>query len=270
MTRSDIENLALKQLQLLDQAGLADPPSTRISGFSLKHAYGVAAQIVRLRRERGERTIGRKIGFTNQATWTQYGLNQPIWAYVYGDTVRFSQNGDISHPLKGTALPRIEPEIVFGLRAPAAGSDECSWLDSVDWLALGFELVDCHYPDWRFTPADGVVDFGLHATLIVGERIPVRDLVPVNLAEQLRTFRAKLLCDGRPQEEGSGSDVLGSPLRALDYLAREIGQQAAEPLAPGEVVTTGTLTAAPFVRPGQIWKAEVMGIDLPALTLELT
>ncbi len=135
---------------------------------------------------------------------------------------------------------------------------------------MGFELVDCHYPGWRFTPADGVVDFGLHATLIVGERIFVKDLAPAaTLVGQIRRFRAKLLRDGQFQEGESGSDVLGSPLLALDYLAREIGQQAAEPLVAGEVVTTGTLTAAPFVRPGQIWRVEVTGIDLPALTLEL-
>ncbi len=60
------------------------------------------------------------------------GLNQPIWAQVYGGTVRYSRNGNGSEPLKGTALPRIEPEIVFRLRAPLAGGDERSWLDSVE------------------------------------------------------------------------------------------------------------------------------------------
>jgi len=270
MKPSDIEKLATEQLALLERAGLAEPPSSRIADLDIRTAYEVAAQIVRLRRERGEKTVGRKIGFTNQATWAAHGLNKPIWAHVYANTVRFAAADADSQPLKGMALPRIEPEIVFGLRSPASGSGERSWLASVEWLALGFELVDCHFPGWRFTPADGVIDFGLHATLIVGTPLFTKGQDPDALIGQLKTFRTALLCNGKIKEEGTGADVLGSPLLALDYLSREIEAQSAEPLYPGEVVTTGTLTTAPFIHAGETWTARVAGIDLPSLTLELT
>jgi len=269
MKETDMEAMAREQLSLLGRSRLVDPPSSRIEGFDMETGYGVAARIVRLRRNRGEKTVGRKIGFTNQATWADHGLNKPIWAHVYEGTVRFAQDGRDSQPLTGMALPRIEPEIVFGLRAPASGGNELSWLASIQWLALGFELVDCHYPGWRFTPADGVVDFGLHTRLIVGTPVSIPKPAPEALVGQLRTFCVTLLCNGKIREEGTGSNVLGSPLLALDHLAREIEHQAAEPLAPGEVVTTGTLTAAPAVNAGEIWTAGVAGIALPALTIEL-
>ena len=38
-------------------------------------------------------------------------------------------------------------------------------LASVEWLALGFEIVDSVFADWKFQPADFVAAFGLHAAL---------------------------------------------------------------------------------------------------------
>ena len=49
--------------------------------------------------------------------------------------------GDI-FSLMHLAEPRIEPEIVFRLAvAPVAGMDERALLESVDWVAHGFEVV---------------------------------------------------------------------------------------------------------------------------------
>jgi 2-oxo-3-hexenedioate decarboxylase len=41
-----------------------------------------------LREARGEKVLGRKIGFTNRTIWEQYGVYAPIWGYVYDTTVR--------------------------------------------------------------------------------------------------------------------------------------------------------------------------------------
>ena len=47
-------------------------------------------------------------------------------------------------------------------------------------------------------------------------------------------------------------------------------KQGAEPLAPGEYVSSGTLTEAQFLAPGDTYTAVVEGIDLPALTVRIT
>ena len=43
-------------------------------------ALAVQDEIIALRRARGERTVGYKIGFTNRTIWPVYGVHQPIWA----------------------------------------------------------------------------------------------------------------------------------------------------------------------------------------------
>ncbi|MBX9810639.1 MAG: hypothetical protein K2Y16_03370 [Burkholderiales bacterium] len=47
----------------------------RNPGFDWDEGYEVAAEIVKLRRARGEKTAGRKIGFTNRNIRPEYGAN---------------------------------------------------------------------------------------------------------------------------------------------------------------------------------------------------
>jgi len=168
--------------------------------------------------------------------------------------------------------PKIEPEIVFKLKKPigAEDHDPAAILAAVDWLALGFEIVDCVFPDWKFTPPDFVAAFGLHAALIVGEpRLVQPEMIP-KLVEQLPIFRVRLLKDQQLVGEGSGRNSLRSPALCLGELASAISRQPdAEPLAAGELVSSGTLTDAHPIAPGETWTAIVGDLGLPALTLRL-
>jgi 2-oxo-3-hexenedioate decarboxylase len=72
-------------------------------------------------------------------------------------------------------------------------------------------------------------------------------------------------------ETGRGSNVLGSPLRALMHLRDLLATQPQFPaLAAGEIVTTGTLTDAWPCRPGETWHADYGELGLPPgrVTLE--
>jgi 2-oxo-3-hexenedioate decarboxylase len=45
------------------------------------------------------------------------------------------------------------------------------------------------------------------------------------------------------------------------------GQSKARALAAGELVSTGTLTDAHPVSPGELWSTELSGLPLPGLTI---
>ena len=273
MSQLDIHGLAAELLAAHDQAKCVTPPGIRDGRFDLQAGYAVAAELVRLRRHAGHRPVGRKIGFTNKAVWSRLGLATPIWAYVYDSTVYYAAHNSATVSLVGMVAPRIEPEIVFKLRSPPPRGhrDPKVILQAVEWMALGFEVVDCHYPDWQFQAADAVADFGLHAALVIGEPGALEDQRTALLAEQLPGFRISLRRDGTIVAEGVGENVMGNPALALGYLADVIRQQpAAEALMAGEVVTTGTLTSALPVRAGETWTAEVTAIELPRLTVAFT
>jgi 2-oxo-3-hexenedioate decarboxylase len=90
------------------------------------------------------------------------------------------------------------------------------------------------------------------------------------LVEQLPTFKVRLAKNGETVEEGSGRNSLRSPALCLAELASAMAKQhGAEPLAAGDLVSSGTLTESTPIQPGATWTASVEGIDLPPLTLRV-
>ena len=66
-------------------------------------------------------------------------------------------------------------------------------------------------------------------------------------------------------DRGVGANALGHPASALAHLASVLANQPQfEPLAAGEIVTTGTLTAAMPIEPGEQWSSQYAGCRLPA------
>ena len=259
-------------LTALDTGCLVAPPTRLCPDLDFPTAYEVAAEEIRLRRERGEVPVGRKVGYTNRNIWDQYDVYEPIWGHVYEHTVQFTRDNSAAISLSGMVAPRIEPEIAFRLSAPIPleCDDPAMILRSAEWMARTFETVDCHYAAWKFRGPDSVVDFSHHAALIVGEPVAIRETDIARLVDQLRDCRVTLSREGETVDTGVGSNALGHPALVLALLADVIGAQTeAEPLTAGEIITTGTLTAAMPVRAGETWRTEVDGLALPALTLKL-
>jgi len=246
------------------------PFSSTESGFDVARAYAVTAALHAHRLTRGERPIGRKIGFTNRNIWAEYGVYEPIWGFVYGTTVQFADEARASQPIGHLFEPRIEPEIVLRFRtAPPTTGDEADMLASIDWIAHGFEIVQSPFPEWKFEVADTVAVNGLHGALVVGPKVPVAGIA--DCASKLRGFRITLAREGAVRAEGGGANVLGSPLLAAAHLVEVLrGLPQFPPVAAGEIVTTGTLTAALPVKPGETWSTALSGIALPGLTLDVT
>jgi 2-keto-4-pentenoate hydratase len=264
---------------------VAIPPSGR-PGFDLNTAYEVEATLKQFREAGGHRAVGRKVGYANKAMWRVLKLETLVWAHMYDDTVHYSDSNSATLTLAHPRSLKIEPEIVFGLKKPipAEGPEgvdaATAALASTDWLAVGFEIIDCPFPEWQFQPSDFVASFGLHAALVIGERVEVRsDVRPDGIAAlvaELPRFKVRMSCsnsskNGEFVEEGSGRNSLKSPALCLAELGAAIVRRfPAEPLSAGEIVSSGTLTAGHPTDSGDLWTVEVEGLPLPPLTLRLT
>jgi 2-keto-4-pentenoate hydratase len=169
--------------------------------------------------------------------------------------------------------PKIEPEIVFRLKAALVPglTEATDILRAVEWLALGFEIIDCPFPDWKFQPVDFVAAFGLHRALLVGPALAVDETNIATIAEQLPRFTVRLTKGDELVAEGSGRNSLRSPALCLGELASALAKRPeAEPLAAGDLVSSGALTEPQPIAADQTWTATVDGVDLPALTLHTT
>jgi 2-keto-4-pentenoate hydratase len=241
-------------------------------GLAVAEAYELALGVRQLRIARGEQPRGYKVGFTNRTIWERYGVYAPIWGTVWNTTLSFCEGeGELS--LAGTCQPRIEPECVFGLKAaPPARASLDQLLACVEWIAPGFEIVQSHMPDWKFSAADTVADSGLHGRLLVGRRIAAAQLPrdAAGFEAQLAADRIALLKGQQCMDEGVGANVLDGPLHALShFLAALRDCPGATDLQPGDVVTTGTWTDAWPVQRGEQWRAE-FGPPLAPLAVRFT
>ena len=256
------------ELVALHDAPRERPPFTeRHPGLTTEAGYAAARRLHSHRVAAGWEPRGRKIGFTNRGLWARYGVYEPIWGTVYDRTLTFAKEDRARVSLAGLMQPRIEPEVCFGLAATPRDRSLPALLDALEWVAHSIEIVQCHHPGWKVKLADCATDNGLHGRLVVGTRIGVADLD--GLADRLPGLHVTLRRAGEVVDRGVGANVLGSPLESLgclvDLLAR---QPEAPPLRAGEVVTTGVLTDAHPVKPGETWSTVLEGLPLPGLTIE--
>ena len=269
---SQLTAIADRLITAYDSAALLEPITASRPDFSVAEAYEVLAEVEARRRAAGWQPLGRKIGFTNRTIWDRYGVWQPMWAHVWTRTVHEAQDGRATLPLDKLVQPRLEPEVVFKLKAPVPlTEDPLAVLECVEWIAPGFEIVQSHFPDWKFRAPDCTAAFGLHGALIVGAPLPVTDANRAEIATLLPTFEATLSRGGEVVDRGLGANVLDSPALALADLARVLSEQPQfPPLAAGEIVTTGTITDAWPIAPGETWTSDYGNLGLQGLTVTFT
>jgi 2-oxo-3-hexenedioate decarboxylase len=253
----------------IESATQLPPPSSLDSTFDVPAAYRVLEDLHARRRAQGWKPIGRKIGFTNRTIWARYGVDRPMWSYVWDRTVTFAPDGHAVVPLSGLMEPRIEPEVAFKLREPLpAGDNAQAILRAVEWIAPAFEIVHTVFPGWKFGAADCTAAFGLHGRLVVGTPLLVDDTNRATLASSLPRFTVELLRGDSLVDAGIGENVLGSPALALAHLRDLLVTQPFSPaLAAGEIVTTGTVTDAWPVTAGETWKSRYGALGIGGLSV---
>ena len=255
--------------------GRLAPFTGRVSGFGLAEAYQVAG-IVACRRAARSPVAGRKIGFTNSALWEKAGLTQPVWGSMFEESVTRTGPGGQAPAITmaGAVEPKIECEVVVVLRStPERGERGAAVARHVAEIGLGFEVVDSPYPGWAMRPADAVAAGGIHHGLAVGPLVPVTDpdATAAAMAALVVSMTRASADDPAAAEhvaDGAGRMVLGNPLDAVGVLA-EMAADQGNPLCPGEVITTGTLTPPLAATAGECYRAEATAGALPPAAVVL-
>lgn len=265
-----VEEVADEVLALLGQGKQVSAFTKRDPGFDLAEAYAIAGLVRERREERGETAIGRKIGFTNRSVWDAAGITGPIWNYMYAHTVHDLTAVADTFPVAGYPEPRIEPEIVVHLaRKPEPGMVEEEIMACIDWVAHGFEIVHSIFPHWKLQAADAVAACGVHTALLMGPKHDVsKDRV--HWLRMIGGFDIELASSGGVTRKGHARNVLGGPLSSIRHCLQVIEHYpGSEPIAAGEILTTGTLTEAMPVAAGETWTTTLKGTELAGLKLTI-
>jgi 2-oxo-3-hexenedioate decarboxylase len=147
--------------------------------------------------------------------------------------------------------------------------DEAALLRCIEWVAHGFEIVDSSFPDWRFKAPDVIAAGVFHRALLLGKPQPVNAGNLAASQQALGAFTLTLRRDGTEVETGRATNVLDGPLLALRHLVELLPQDKSNPpLRAGEIVTTGTVTGAYPIRPGETWSTSLSAIQLDGISVK--
>jgi 2-oxo-3-hexenedioate decarboxylase len=209
-------------------------------------AGGYAVQRV-LRNEAGP-LVGWKLGVTSRAKQAQVGVNAPVFGFLAGKNAL-----DLGEPLDTSQLiqPRCEPEIVFVLGRDLAGPHVTASdvISASSGVAVGIEVLDSRFRNYRFTMADVVADNTSAGRFVVGTPVP-----PAGI--DLRLVGVVLEKNGEVVSTASGAASLGHPAAAVAWMVRTMAADG-EGLRAGDVVLSGGLTAAVPVAPGDVVVASI-------------
>lgn len=248
----------------LAQARLDRRPRTPFTAddASLDEDWGYAVQdIDKVRRMlAGERFVGLKLGLTSAAKQQRMKVHRPVIGFLTDAMV--TTTGELPGRLDTWIQPRAEPEIAFRLTAELRSPvDRATAVDLVDRLCLAVEIIDSRYQDYRFDLADVVADNTSAAgVLFHPEQYLLGEIGP------LSTLECRVEKNGAVVHRGTGSDVLGDPLRAVVALSEHLASRS-ERLPAGSWILTGALTDAVPLTGGSSYSFEIGGLGSLEFTL---
>lgn len=257
MTPEQVEAAALALLGAEDSGVQIGLLSLAHPGMTLDHAYGVQAALVALKRARGRRRIGWKIGLTSRAMQQALGITTPDSGVLLDDML-FEDGAMV--PAGRFIQPRVEAEIAFVMKAPLQGTGvtRADVVAATDYVAPSLEILDTRI--LRADPATGrariitdtVSDNAANAGIVLGsQRHRLCDV-------DLRWVGAIVKRDGVVEETGLGAGVLDDPVTGILWLVQRLAQYG-QGLAAGEVVLSGSFIRPVEAPPGSRFEADFGG-----------
>ncbi|GAF49039.1 2-keto-4-pentenoate hydratase [Rhodococcus wratislaviensis] len=237
--RRDLVTLA----QRLEDARVRQMPvevSATDQAIDQDTAYLVQRMGRTLRTDSGDRLTGYKIGLTSPTAQNQFSAQEPIRGYLLADPITSREKV----ALTGLLEPKLEVEIAFLFNDTVEGATVTpkEILAATQEIALSLEIVDSRWAGGARNLGMLIADNANAARVVLGPRVAPTDV-------QLSSIEVELTA-GTSSQTGRGTNVMGSPVEALVWLAAHLARHG-ERIEAGQVVMSGTLTAPIRVSPGQ-------------------
>ena len=203
--------------------------------------------------------VGFKLGLTNPAIQQRFGIDHPIRGAIFHATLRASSGAEID--ARFAAVPVLEADMLVRIGmggVETALNHHAALIRHIDQVIPFIELPDLVYaPDYRPSLGD-LLAVNVGARLgVVGKPIAVTP--SPDFIAALGRMSVSLHQDGREVSRAPGAAILGHPLNALAWIARDLARDG-RPLRAGDVVSLGSFSPPQPVVAGQAWTARYEGL----------
>ena len=205
-------------------------------------AYGVQDGLLdELLAHYGGSVIGYKIACTNVTAQRQLHVDAPFFGRLLSAFFHESSGGKPAGVETGQFFMRVvEAEFGFemarDLPPSATPRSREEIAGAVKGVIPGIEIVDSRFDEWTTIGAPSLIaDNACNAAWVKGSLLT--DWRGIDLAKQAVTVTV----NGKVLRQGSGANVLGHPLHALEWLVNNLGARGLG-LKAGQYITTGVTT----------------------------
>lgn len=211
-------------------------------GLDVAQGYALQRKGVLLRQARLERVCGWKVAFASDAAQHRFGLNEPVYGVLTDAmAVKAAATIDISELIQ----PKLEIELVLILGRdlkPGELNDD-KIVEAIGSVALGFEIADCRWADWKFSAGGFLADNAAAAMYCLSEEVPF-------VVEQHAQVSYQLHHNGAWLGSGVSSLNAESPLAIVCWLVRRLLADGHH-LCAGQVILSGALLPPIDIQPGR-------------------
>ena len=222
--------------------------------MTITDAYKIQQEWMAIKKKRGRKVVGHKIGLTSRAMQVNMGIEEPDYGTLLDDMV-YEENSTIS--AAAFLDPKIEVELAFILNKELKGTEVSviDVLNATDYVVPALELIAARSfrmdpkTGYRRTVRDTISDNAANGGIILGGR-PMR---PNDL--DLRWVGAMMSRNGVIEESGVSGAVLNHPAKGIAWLAKKYAAHKMS-LKPGQIILAGSFTRPVDVRPGDTFTVD--------------
>ena len=228
--------------------------------FGLDEAYEMQDAMIR---SMSAPVVGWKVGLTSKASQDMMGVAEPMSGPLFDGSV-FSDNAELT--VSESDLGIVEAEIGITLGADL-NTDKAAFAQSDIMAVIGsvhpmFELATKRLPGGMRETAQWIVaDGGINQAIVVGAGIAFSPEI------DLAMMKAQVAQNDKPVSEGIGSNVMGSPVSVMVWLADHLKSRGIS-LKKGDFIATGLVCDMLIGNSGDRFKADFEGIG--SVTMRLT
>lgn len=242
-----ILEIAQELIKAEDERSPIDPISERFD-LTTEEAYKIQLKKIELKKQRGERVIGKKIGLTSKRMQKALGVRQPDYGHIT-DRMIIGENSPIR--LSELIQPKIEAELAFILKKEPKGPaiTVADVLSATEGVIPTFEVIDSRIKNWKIKIQDTIADNASIGRVILGG--PLKDARGLDL----RTVGVIVRKNGEIIQTATGASVLGNPVNSVAWLANKLSEYGIS-LKAGEIILAGSLISSIDIKEGDIIQAE--------------
>jgi 2-keto-4-pentenoate hydratase len=252
LAEEQVSNIAQELFNAERQRLTLRPLTERFPEITSDEAYHIQLGLIEMKKARGAKVVGKKIGLTSKAMQKMLNVDQPDYGHIFDNMVL----QDAAVFRAGELIqPKIEPEIAFILdrELKGPGVTPMEVLAATRFVAPALEIIDSRIEGWKIKLCDTIADNASSARVVLGnspKRVDQFDLKLVGMV---------LEKNGDIVQTGAGGAVLGHPAVAVAWLANAVGQFGVS-LGAGEIIMPGALCAAVDVSAGDLLQATFAGL----------